>query len=156
MLSPNSRRSHAQCYFVRHSTSTIGTCSQVCGHIHTCSWTSLPYITITSTFASTFTSTWRHSRDECSQAFPVFCHSSASVYYTECELKNKNRGGLGTWLCLSWFTVAMHALTWVIFAPGFFHADTALWQVALCQQQAGHGTSHPGHFVFMKYSNMLI
>ena len=42
-------------------------------------------------------STWCHSCDRCSQVFPVFCHSSASVYYTERKPKNKKkRGGLGT------------------------------------------------------------
>ena len=39
--------------------------------------------------------TWRHSRDRCSQAFPVFSRSSASVYYTECKPKNKKRGRPG-------------------------------------------------------------
>ena len=32
--------------------------------------------------------------------------------------------------CLSWSAVAMCALTWVVFAPGFFHTNAALWQVA--------------------------
>ena len=41
-------------------------------------------------------STRRHSRDTCSQVFPVFHHSSASVYYTECKPMNKKGGGLGT------------------------------------------------------------
>ena len=27
---------------------------------------------------------------------PCFCRSSTSVYYTECKLKNKKGGGLGT------------------------------------------------------------
>ena len=30
--------------------------------------------------------------------------------------------------CLSWSTVAMRVLTWVVFTPGFFHAVAALWQ----------------------------
>ena len=29
------------------------------------------------------TSTWRHSHHKISQAFPIFCHSSTSVYYTD-------------------------------------------------------------------------
>ena len=41
-------------------------------------------------------STWRRSHGKCSQAFPVFRRSSASVYYSERKPKNKNRGGLGT------------------------------------------------------------
>ena len=45
-------------------------------------------------------STWHHLCDECSQAFPDFCCSSTSVYYTERKPKNKNRGGLGTRLRL--------------------------------------------------------
>ena len=40
------------------------------------------------------TSTRCHSCDKCSQAFLVFDRSSASVYYTECKLKNKKRGRL--------------------------------------------------------------
>ena len=36
----------------------------------------------------------------------------------------------------------------VVFAPGFFHADTAVWQVSLCRPQAGHGMSLRGHSVF--------
>ena len=36
------------------------------------------------------------SHDKCSQAFPVFRRSSASMYYTEHKPKNKNGGGLGT------------------------------------------------------------
>ena len=36
-----------------------------------------------------------HSRSECSQAFPVFHRSSASVYYKK-KLKNENGRGLGT------------------------------------------------------------
>ena len=44
------------------------------------------------------TSTWSHSRDRCSQVFPVFCRSSASEYYAERKPKNKeqeNGGSLG-------------------------------------------------------------
>ena len=51
--------------------------------------------------------------------------------------------------CLSWSEVAKRALTWVVFAPGFFHADVALWQ------QAGHETIR-GRSVFVKYLNALI
>ena len=47
-------------------------------------------------------STQRHSRARCAQAFPVFHHSSASVYYTECNSKNKNGGGLETRLPISY------------------------------------------------------
>ena len=36
-----------------------------------------------------FVSTWRHSHDECSQAFPVFHWSSAPVYYCECKLRGR-------------------------------------------------------------------
>ena len=37
-------------------------------------------------------STRHHSRDRCSQAFPVFRHSTASVYYTERKPRNKKQG----------------------------------------------------------------
>ena len=40
--------------------------------------------------------TWPYSCDKCSQSFPIFCRSSASVYYTEHKSKNKNGGGLRT------------------------------------------------------------
>ena len=50
----------------------------------------LPYVHLASTY--------RHSHDECSQAFPVFWSSSTSLYY--CEYKRKVKtgegGGLGT------------------------------------------------------------
>ena len=46
----------------------------------------------------------RHSRDRCSQAFPVF--RAASVHYTERKPKNKNGGGLGTRLDYS------YSVTW--------------------------------------------
>ena len=36
------------------------------------------------------------SCDKCSQAFPILGHSSASMYYTERKLKNRNVGGLKT------------------------------------------------------------
>ena len=39
--------------------------------------------------------TRHHSCDRCSQAFPIFCHSFTSVYYTECKLKNKKWGRPG-------------------------------------------------------------
>ena len=53
-------------------------------------------------------STRRQSHDRCSQAFSVFCSSSASVYYTEHKPKNKKNGeGLRTRL-----------ITHVINAPG--------------------------------------
>ena len=42
-----------------------------------------------------FASTKHHSRDKCSQAFPIFRRSSASVYYTERKSKNKKRGRPG-------------------------------------------------------------
>ena len=45
------------------------------------------------------TSTWHHSRDKCSQAFPVFRHSSVSKH----KLNNENRRGLGTRLIWNWF-----------------------------------------------------
>ena len=50
--------------------------------------------------------------------------------------------------CLSWSAVAMHALTWVVFTPGFFHTDGALWQVA------GNGVTMSlwGHSIFVKCS----
>ena len=35
-----------------------------------------------------------HSRDECFQAVPVFCRSSASVY-SQCKPKNKKLGTVG-------------------------------------------------------------
>ena len=37
-----------------------------------------------------------NSHDRCFQAYAIFRCSSASMYYTECKPKNKNRGGLGT------------------------------------------------------------
>ena len=37
-------------------------------------------------------STRHHLHDKCSQAFPVFRHSSTSVYYTERKQKNKKQG----------------------------------------------------------------
>ena len=40
--------------------------------------------------------------------------------------------------CLSWSTVAMHVLTWVIFTPGFFHADAAL----CCTHRCTHAYMH--------------
>ena len=39
--------------------------------------------------------TRRHSHDRCSQGFPIFHHSSASIYYTEGKLKNKKQGRAG-------------------------------------------------------------
>ena len=48
----------------------------------------LPYIHLTSTR--------HHSHNRCSQAFPVFSHSSASMYYTERKPGNKTWAGLGT------------------------------------------------------------
>ena len=47
----------------------------------------LPYVHLASTR--------RHSCDRCSQAFPVFRRSSASMYYTERKPKNKKRGRPG-------------------------------------------------------------
>ena len=41
------------------------------------------------------TSTRHHSCEKCSQASPVFCCSSTSMYYTECKLKNKKGWRLG-------------------------------------------------------------
>ena len=41
------------------------------------------------------TSTWHHSRNKCSQAFPIFCHSSSCVYYTERKPKSKKWGKSG-------------------------------------------------------------
>ena len=60
--------------------------------------------------------------------------------------------------CLSWSTVAMRALTWVIFTPGFFHTDTALWQVALHWPRTGDGMTVNlwGYSIFMKCLNALI
>ena len=57
-------------------------CTQVCG------WALPPYIHLASTR--------RHSRDRCFQAFPVFHHSSTSVYYTEHKPKTKKGGRPGS------------------------------------------------------------
>ena len=40
-------------------------------------------------------STWHHSCDKCSQPFPIFDHSSASMYYTERKPKSKSGEALG-------------------------------------------------------------
>ena len=39
-------------------------------------------------------STWHHSCDKCSQAYPVFHRFSISMYYTGCKPNNKNKRGL--------------------------------------------------------------
>ena len=49
------------------------------------------------------TSTRHHSHDRCSQAIPVICHSSTSLYYTDNYQRTKTGGGLGT--RLKWPTV---------------------------------------------------
>ena len=41
--------------------------------------------------------------------------------------------------CLSWSTVGMRVLTWVVFTPSFFYADAAFWQYS----RAGHETIRP-------------
>ena len=41
-------------------------------------------------------------RDRCSQAFPIFHHSSASVYYTERKPKNKKAGEAWEWGYMWW------------------------------------------------------
>ena len=52
--------------------------------------------------------------DKCSQAFTVFCHSSASIYYTEHIPNNNNGGGLGTRLHLPFVMCSFRPLwmTW--------------------------------------------
>ena len=40
-------------------------------------------------------STWCHLCDECSQAFPIFLHSSVSVCYCHCKLKDEKQGRTG-------------------------------------------------------------
>ena len=53
-------------------------------------------ITISSYIHLAFT--WRHSCDKCSEVFPIFGYSSASMYYTEHKPKSKKkkRGRHGT------------------------------------------------------------
>ena len=50
-------------------------------------WTPAPYIHLTST--------WCHSSEECSQAFPVFHCTSASMHYCQRKLKSEKRGRSG-------------------------------------------------------------
>ena len=47
--------------------------------------TPLPYVHLVST--------WRHSRDKCSQTSLIFPHFFASVYYTEHKQKNMGEAG---------------------------------------------------------------
>ena len=42
------------------------------------------------------TSTWLHTCDKCSQAFPAFCPSSTPVCLLWIQTEDKNGGGLGT------------------------------------------------------------
>ena len=65
------------------------TCSQIY-RAWICSWASPLYVHLTSM-----------SCDKCSQDFPIFHHSSASMYYTEHKPKNKNGIGLGRRLHIS-------------------------------------------------------
>ena len=59
---------------------------------------------------STFVSTWRHSRHECSQVFPVFCWSSTPVYYCECKRKVKMGEAYRTKLAKWWASRYWHIL----------------------------------------------
>jgi len=55
-------------------------------------------------------STWCHSRDECSQAFPIFHCSSTSVCY--CQWKLKSESGVGLGMRLMMVCVCAHTIIW--------------------------------------------
>ena len=79
---------------------------------------------------------WISSAYECYYAWPLLEANSTTVH----DLTVLSVSSLPLSV-MDWSVVAMHALTWVIFAPGLFHADAALWQVALRRLQAGWGLS---------------
>ena len=100
-----------------------------------------PYVTI----VSTFTSTWRHSHDECSQAFPVFHSSFTPVYYCECkqEVKMGSPGNKAKFIHSSYLRqLCYHGIYCLlrkfyqalVFADPVQHVRVEFWDFLFCNK----------------------
>ena len=100
-----------------------------------------PYVTI----VSTFTSTWHHSHDECSQAFPIFHSSFTPVYYCECkrEVKMGRPGNKAKFIHSSYLRQLCYHRTYcllkkiyqaLVFADPLQHVRVEFWDFLFCNK----------------------